>query len=248
MGRMAQQGCRRASVVLLLVAVMSCYLVAQESIEFSETLQGHQTSIITMSNGNADPDQVLPRPDRKKADLSKPIKVFILMGQSNMLGFGKVLGGDGSLEYAVKVKKRFPHLHDNGKWTTLQNVRNVRVMHHGKEETMKVLQNEWLTVNGPSVQDGRHFGVEIQIGHILGQALGDEPVLLIKSCIGNRSLGWDLLPPGSKQFEHEGFVYAGYKESPQKWKKGEEPKRIPWYAGKLLDLFRYYWVVLRDFK
>jgi hypothetical protein len=190
-------------------------------IDFSETL--------TMANVNVDPDQVLPRPDGKKADLSKPIKVFILMGQSNMLGFGTVHGGDGSLEHAVKVKKRFPHLFDdNAKWTTLQNVRNVRVMHEGGE--MKLFKNEWLTVNG------RHIGVEIQIGHILGQALGDEPVLLIKSCIGNRSLGWDLLPPGSKQFEHGGFVYAGYKESPEKWKKGEEPKPIGWYAGKASGL------------
>ena len=30
----------------------------------------------------------------------------------------------------------------------------------------------------------------------MGQLL-DEPVLVLKSCIGNRSLAWDLLPPGS---------------------------------------------------
>ena len=28
--------------------------------------------------------------------------------------------------------------------------------------------------------------------------------MILKSCIGNRSLGWDLLPPGSERFEHEG--------------------------------------------
>ncbi len=63
----------------------------------------------------------------------------------------------------------------------------------------------------------------------------EEPVLILKSCIGNRSLGWDLLPPGSKQFEFEGKVYAGYKESPLSWNKGTKPEPIQWYAGKQYD-------------
>ncbi|MFN5287628.1 MAG: hypothetical protein ACK5TX_02725, partial [Planctomyces sp.] len=32
-------------------------------------------------------------PDGKPADLSKPVQVFILLGQSNMVGLGKVKGG-----------------------------------------------------------------------------------------------------------------------------------------------------------
>lgn len=38
------------------------------------------------------------RPDGKEADMSKPVQVFILLGQSNMVGMGEV-GGDevGSL-------------------------------------------------------------------------------------------------------------------------------------------------------
>jgi len=43
----------------------------------------------------------------------------------------------------------------------------------------------------------------------MGQ-IHDEPVLLIKASQGNRSLGWDFLPPGSEQFEHQGRTYAGY--------------------------------------
>ena len=46
----------------------------------------------------------LPDPDGKPADLSKPVQVYILLGQSNMLGFGKIKGGEGSLENAVKAK------------------------------------------------------------------------------------------------------------------------------------------------
>ena len=42
---------------------------------------------------------VLPDPDGKEADMSKPVQVFIMMGQSNMVG----MGSPGSLETAVKT-------------------------------------------------------------------------------------------------------------------------------------------------
>ncbi|MCA9216372.1 MAG: hypothetical protein KDB27_25060 [Planctomycetales bacterium] len=92
---------------------------------------------------------------------------------------------------------------------------------------MSTLRNEWLTIKG-------NIGPELQFGHVVGHTL-DEPVLILKSCIGNRSLGWDLLPPGSEQFEFEGKIYAGYKESPLSWDKGTEPEPINWYAGKQYD-------------
>ena len=81
---------------------------------------------------------------------------------------------------------------------------------------------------------GRHIGPELQFGHIMGY-IHDEPVLILKACIGNRSLGWDLLPPGSEQFEFEGKIYAGYKDSPPSWEKGTTPKPIGWYAGRQYD-------------
>jgi hypothetical protein len=85
---------------------------------------------------------------------------------------------------------------------------------------------------------------EYGIGHTVGHAT-DAPVMILKSCIGNRSLGWDLLPPGSERYEVEEkdrktgqaktFVYAGYKDSPARWEKGTEPKKIGWYAGMQYD-------------
>jgi hypothetical protein len=65
--------------------------------------------------------------------------------------------------------------------------------------------------------------------------------MVLKSSIGNRGLGWDLLPPGSKSFEYtdpkdgKTYVYAGYKESPNRWEKGSTPVPIGWYAGKQWD-------------
>jgi hypothetical protein len=171
----------------------------------------------------------LPDPDNKPANINKPVKVFILMGQSNMLGFGKVGPEEknGTLEYLTKKKGKYPHLvDDQGNWTQRKDVRYVQVMQ--RRDSMATLRNDWMTVKGP------HIGVELQFGHIMGHVL-DEPVLVLKSCIGNRSLGWDLLPPGSKQFEFEGRVYAGYKESPLSWEKGTKPNPINWYAGKQYD-------------
>jgi hypothetical protein len=85
----------------------------------------------------------LPDPDGRPADLSKPVQVFILMGQSNMLGFGKIKGGEGSLENAVKEKELYPYLiDDGGSWTERKDVRNVRVMGSG-DGAMKLFNNEW---------------------------------------------------------------------------------------------------------
>lgn len=177
--------------------------------------------------------QELPDPDGKPADMTKPVQVYILLGQSNMLGFGKVSGDkEGSLEHAVKQKDLYPYLvDDEGNWTERQDVRNVRVMGSGTGGARQ-FNNEWLTIKGGKI------GPEIGIGHHVGHAV-DAPVMVLKSCIGNRSLGWDLLPPGSPSFEFEEkgkiYHYAGYKETPLKWEKGTEPKKIGWYAGMQYD-------------
>ena len=75
---------------------------------------------------------VLPDPDGKPADMTRKVKVFILMGQSNMLGFGHVSGSSKSVEHACKNEGKYPYLIDDaGNWTTRQDVRNVRVMCSG---------------------------------------------------------------------------------------------------------------------
>jgi len=189
----------------------------------------------------AEKAKTLPDPDGKPADMSKPVQVYILLGQSNMLGAGRIAGEkEGTLENAVKAKKKYPYLVDDaGQWTVRKDVRYVRVMGSGTGN-MKRFNNEWMTIT----IKGRRIGPEFGIGHYVGHAV-DAPVMILKSCIGNRSLGWDLLPPGSERYEVEEkdrktgatktFVYAGYKDSPAKWEKGTEPKKIGWYAGMQYD-------------
>jgi hypothetical protein len=184
-------------------------------------------------------NDALPDPDGKPADVSKTVKVFILLGQSNMLEMGQVVGDkDGTLEYAVKTEGLYPFLVDDaGKWTTRQDVRNVAVMGSGGPGKTQVRVNNWLTVSGGKV------GVEMSIGHHLGNAL-EEPVLILKSAIGNRSLGWDLLPPGSPSYEFtdpkdgKTYVYAGSGESPDKFAISD-PKKHPELQGSVATLYTH---------
>jgi hypothetical protein len=197
------------------------------------TLAALVMGLLVLPAAAAEVPAQLPKPDGKPADMTKPVKVFILLGQSNMVGMGKIAGGEGSLENAVKNKNKYTYLVDDaGKWTERKDVRFVRYM-SGKGP----LNNEWMGIKGGTI------GPEYGIGHVVGNAV-DAPVMILKCCIGNRSLGWDLLPPGSERFEAEVTdkqgnkvtkVFAGYKDSPDSWDKGTEPKPIGWYAGKQYD-------------
>lgn len=187
--------------------------------------------ILAAASLQAQPGPTLPDPDQKEADMSQKVRVFIIMGQSNTLEMGKVKSGEGSLLHAVTEEGLYPFMvDDKGTWTVRKDVRNVSVMQ--KRGNMDVYRNDWLTVSGGKI------GIEQGIGHHMGNAI-DAPVMILKSSIGNRALGWDLLPPGSVRFEHEGFTYPGYKDEARhgKWPSTAEPppNKGDWYAGIQYD-------------
>jgi len=192
------------------------------------------TGSLALSAAGQAAANTLPDPDGQPADMNKPVQVFIMMGQSNMLGFGRVTGGtDGRLDYATQAKGLYPYLvDDNNNWTTRQDVRHAQVMGSGGGSG-NIIVNDWLAANNRS-----RIGPEQGIGHQLGHAI-DAPVLLLKSAIGNRSLGWDLLPPGSPQYQYNDngtdYTYAGYGDSPLRWETGTTPTPIGWQAGLQYD-------------
>jgi Carbohydrate esterase, sialic acid-specific acetylesterase len=167
----------------------------------------------------------LPDPDGKPADMTKPVQVFIIMGQSNTLEMGKVTPNLGEL---------YPFLYnDAGEPTVCLDVRNVSVMQKG--DNANVYRDEWLSLGKKN-----KIGIETGIGHTLGHAI-DAPVMVLKSSIGNRGLGWDLLPPGSARYTYEGAEVPGYKET---FKDKNDKTIVPfvkggeclqWYAGKQYD-------------
>jgi alpha-galactosidase len=170
----------------------------------------------------------LPDPDGSTGN-SNPVKVYIMSGQSNMVGFGRVGGTElGTLNTITNVENKFPNLVDEvGAWTVRNDVKYRGVISAIGDDVLM----PGFGANSSS------FGPELGFGHVMGYH-HDEPVLLIKTSIGNRSLGWDCLPPGSPRFDYNGYTYAGYGDGTGSWPIGEEPDPpVPgeWYAGKQYD-------------
>ena len=131
----------------------------------------------------------------------KPLKVFILAGQSNMEGQAVVdlegkdyNQGKGTLATLMQdpVKgARFRHLKDaQGRWTVRDDVW-VRY----QREHAPLLAGP-LGFGFSVYGDPHHFGPELQFGHAVGNHL-DNQVLLIKTAWGGKSLYKDFRPPSS---------------------------------------------------
>ena len=187
-----------AAVVDTITATHADY---NQNSEFITTYISNGLVINLGSNVN----QIMPDPNTEAVNTTKPMKVIILMGQSNMIGYGTVAGADqkGALEKLAKTDKRFPHtVDDAGDWSVRNDVWSINLI-SGKRKG-------WHTVG---FGNGEKFiGPEYQIGNIMGD-LYEEQVLIIKASIGNRALGWDLNPPSSRKFPegvHPNKWYQGY--------------------------------------
>ena len=112
---------------------------------------------------------------------AKKVKVFILAGQSNMEGKAAVELLQHQMTTAP-TDKRFDHFHKNGKFIEREDV-NIKFLNRkGK-----------LTAGFGSP---KKIGVELEFGHIMGDKF-QEPVLLIKTAWGGKSIGRDFRPPSS---------------------------------------------------
>lgn len=125
---------------------------------------------------------------------AEPVKVFILAGQSNMEGAGRVAidprrtnGGKGSLEFLVKdaaTAARFKHLAKaDGSWKERDD---VWITYLDRQGALK-----------PGFGSGTNtIGPELGFGCVVGDAV-KQPVLLIKCAWGGKSLAVDFRPPSS---------------------------------------------------
>ena len=112
---------------------------------------------------------------------AKKVKVFILAGQSNMEGKASVELLQHQMTTAP-TDKRFSHFHKDGKFIERDDVNIKFLDRKGK-----------LTAGYGSP---KKIGVELEFGHIMGDRF-DEPVLLIKTAWGGKSIGRDFRPPAS---------------------------------------------------
>jgi alpha-galactosidase len=136
------------------------------------------------------------------------LKVFILTGQSNMVGFGQVKGDKpGTMETLVEQKpEAYGDLfNDAGEPVTRKDVWVVNISRADKAK------QGWLTT-GFGASDG-HIGPEYGFGFEIGDYYED-PVLLIKCSWGGRSLFHNFLPPSAGDYPEpqkdgdKGFQYA----------------------------------------
>jgi hypothetical protein len=170
-----------------------------------------------------------------------------MMGQSNMLGEGKIgsltpdalAAPEGNTLAKAVLEGKYPYLYDktNKSWTTSNFVRNVFTMGSGGiTSPAKIQTNSWM--NGGLGHAGS-IGPELGIGGPVGLGSLEEPVMMLKSCIGDRALGWDLLPPTGVGYTYNNYSYAGYHESPAKCKLGTSGTSgcppMTWAAGIQYD-------------
>jgi len=201
------------------------------------------------------------------ADQGNKLQVFILAGQSNMEGQGVVSmdhakyynGGKGNLVWSMAhsaTKERMQHLKDDdGEWA----VRNdVEISFKAKGTVRKGA----LTVGYTGYGGSSHIGPELEFGHVMGDFL-EEPILLIKTAWGGKSLYKDFRPPssggevgpyytqmiqeirdalealGDEEYEIRGFVWM------QGWNDMCTQPAVPEYADNLINLAKD---IRREFK
>lgn len=131
--------------------------------------------------------------------VAEPIKVFVLAGQSNMQGQGVVEmnhpeyynGGKGNLVWSMEKsvsRDRMRHLRDKeGNWMVRDD---VTISYKAKDE----VRMGPLTIGYTGYGGSSHIGPELQFGYVMGEFF-KEPVLLIKTAWGGKSLQKDFRPP-----------------------------------------------------
>ena len=196
----------------------------------------------------------------------KPLKVFILAGQSNMEGQAVVdlegkdyNEGKGTLVQLMGDPTKAPmfrHLRDKqGRWVVREDV------------WVRYQREQGPLLHGPlrfgfSVYgDAHHFGPELQFGHVVGDHF-DNQVLLIKTAWGGKSLAGDFRPPSSggkvgvyyakmlaqirealanlkrdfESYDGGGYELAGFVWY-HGWNDGVDPQRaVPEYETNLVNL------------
>ena len=173
----------------------------------------------------------------------RPVKVFLLAGQSNMEGQAVVdldheryyNGGKGNLEHVMKdpaKAHRYAHLrNDKNEWAVRDD---VRVYY----KTAKAgLKTGGLTIGYTAYGGKHHFGPELQFGHVIGDYL-EEQVLLLKTAWGGKSLYRDFRPPSSGG--EVGPYYTRMLEETREALADIE-KHFPRYDGRGWEIAGFVW-------
>ncbi|MDP7276908.1 MAG: sialate O-acetylesterase [Planctomycetaceae bacterium] len=142
--------------------------------------------------------------------------------------------GNGDLEAVAKREGKFPWLVDGeGKWAVRNDVyfQEARVAKDGKGSPLSATSN------------GKSIGPELGFGHVLG-TFHDEQVLLIKTAMGNRALGFDFRPPSSGRTAPDNkFESAEYRLMVEGVRKTLDniDRVVPGYKGQGYQIAGFVW-------
>ncbi len=162
------------------------------------------------------------------------LEITYLKGGSAALWLEQVdLVGKGDLVTLTQKDGKFPYLlDDKGEWSVRQDV----FFHEAR-----VLKRKGSFLSAAS--NGGSLGPEVGFGTVMG-IFHDEPVLLIKTAMGNRSLKFDFQPPSSGRKDpdnnYEGLEYRLMLEGVNKT-LGNLKEIMPGYKGQGYEIVGFGW-------
>jgi len=162
-----------------------------------------------------------------------PLQITYFKGGSTALWLSQEdLQGNGDLGTVTKRDKHFPYLLDEkGNWTVRNDVYFYDARIHFKGSPLSATSN------------GKSIGPEVGFGYVMG-TFHDEQVLLIKTSMGNRSIGFDFRPPSSGRTDPnskwEGLEYRLMVEGVRKT-LAQIDKIVPGYKGQGYEMAGFVW-------
>jgi alpha-galactosidase len=168
---------------------------------------------------------------------AKPLKVYILAGQSNMEGHAKI----ETLDYIGDDPKTASMLKDmrglSGKPRVCENVW-ISYLTGAKDnngEGLGKLTAGYGSRRNPS-EDGGKIGPEFTFGITMDKAY-DGPILIIKTAWGGKSLHTDFRPPSAGPYELNAWQLENY---PKQEGHGIPKDFEKWKADKVIATGHYY--------
>lgn len=181
-----------------------------------------------------------PAPGGDAAGKGKPLKVFILAGQSNMEGHAKVetfdyIGDDPATAPLLKMMRAA-----DGKPTVCEGAWISYLTGHydgsANGEGLGKLTAGFGARGDQPAKDGGKIGPEFTFGLTMDAAL-TEPVLIIKTAWGGRSLHTEFRPPSAGAYELNEFQKRLYYGQPG---HGVPKDMNEWTAEKKKETGRFY--------
>jgi len=150
--------------------------------------------VAAAENINTDPKQQSPDSGNKAPDTTKPLKVFILAGQSNMQGQAHVRTFD-AMALDPKTAPILKEMQEaDGTPRVCEKVWISSIGCAEEEQIGKLTAGFGAKARGPKIGPEFTFGIYMQ-------KLLDKPILIVKTAWGGKSLNTDFRPPSAGPYE-----------------------------------------------